>query len=66
MDYPPHLLDELARIFAKVALDRLIEDELVTQPQDDTKTAAIPPAVDLAKKGHVDGPGSDESSDTLK
>lgn len=66
MNYPSHLLDELGRIFAKVALDRLIEDELVTQPQDDTETAVIPLAVDPAKECNVDGPASDESSDNLK
>ena len=26
MDYPPDLLDELARVFARVAVDRLLED----------------------------------------
>jgi hypothetical protein len=65
MDYPPHLLDELARIFAKVALDRLLKDELETLPelQDDTKPADIPPPVDAAKKASAEGLVSDKSSD---
>lgn len=64
MGYPPYLLDELARIFAKVALDRLLQDERVTRPelQDDVKLAAVDPA----KECNVDGPASDESSDNLK
>lgn len=65
MEYPPHLLDELARIFAKVALDRLLKDELATPPelQDDTRPADSPPLADAKKTIGAEGLVSDKSSD---
>jgi hypothetical protein len=65
VDYPPHLLDELARIFAKVALDRLLRDELAPLPglQDDTKHADSPSPTDTTKKASAEGLVSDKSSD---
>jgi hypothetical protein len=32
MSFPPHLLDELARVFARVALDRLLKQSAVREP----------------------------------
>lgn len=65
MNYPSHLLDALGRVHAEAALDRLIRDEMATQPelQDDTKPADIPPSVDVAKEGSAEGLVSDKSSD---
>jgi hypothetical protein len=64
MSYPPHLMDALARVYAKVALDRLIKDEMArAEPQNDAKPAAVSPAADPEKEGNVDGPGRVESSD---
>jgi hypothetical protein len=37
VSFPPHLLDELARVFARVALDRLLQESAAREPrQDDT------------------------------
>jgi len=33
MSYPPHLLDELARVFARVALDRLLRESAAREPR---------------------------------
>lgn len=65
MNYPSHLLDALGRVHAEAALDRLIRDEMATQPerQDNTKPADIPPPVDAAKEGSAEGLVSDKSSD---
>ena len=66
MSYPPHLMDALARVYAKVALDRLIKDETLMQPevQCDTHPAAhVPPVATAEKHGNVDGPMDGESSD---
>ena len=35
MSYPPHLLDELARVFARVALDRLLRESAAREPRQD-------------------------------
>jgi hypothetical protein len=65
MSYPPHLLDALGRVYAKVALDRLIKDEGAIQPelQGDARRADIPSTVYPEKKGTLDGPASGESRD---
>ena len=65
MSYPPHLMDALGRMYAKVALDRLIKDEMTRQagPQDDARPAEIPATHYPEKGGSVDGPVSVESSD---
>lgn len=65
MDFPPHLLDELARIFAKVALDRLLKEAMPipSEPQDGENQALISPPVDTASQGVVDGLVSDVASD---
>ena len=39
MKFPPHLLDELARVFAHVALDRLLKDAAAAVGQDRGKSA---------------------------
>jgi len=38
MDFPPHLLDELARVFARVALDRLLKDALALNQEHNAGT----------------------------
>jgi hypothetical protein len=38
MDFPPHLLDELARVFARVALDRLLKDALALNQEHNANT----------------------------
>lgn len=65
MNYPSDLMDALGRVHAEAALDRLIRDELATQPEqhDNTKPADIPPPVDAAKDGSAGGLVSDKSSD---
>ena len=41
MAFPPHLLDELARVFARVALDRLLKEASARQPrQEDSGDSA--------------------------
>ncbi len=35
MSFPPDLLDELARVFARVALDRLFEQSAEREPRQD-------------------------------
>jgi hypothetical protein len=41
MEFPPHLLDELARVFAKVALERLLRDAMAAanREPDESKGA---------------------------
>jgi hypothetical protein len=65
MSYPPHLMDALGRVYAKVALDRLIKDEMAKQAelQNNIQPAAVPAAAGLEKEGSIDGPVSGESSD---
>jgi hypothetical protein len=37
VSFPPQLLDELARVFARVALDRLLQESPALEPrQEDT------------------------------
>jgi hypothetical protein len=33
VSYPPDLLDELARVFARVALDRLLQESAAREPR---------------------------------
>jgi hypothetical protein len=65
MSYLPHLMDALGRVYAKVALDRLIRDEIAKQAelQNEIQPAAGLPAADAEKEGCVDGPAGGESSD---
>jgi hypothetical protein len=35
VSFPPQLLDELARVFARVALDRLLKESAARQPRQD-------------------------------
>jgi len=35
LDYPPHLLDELARVFARVALDRHLKESAAREPRQE-------------------------------
>jgi hypothetical protein len=50
VDYPPHLLDELARVFARVALDRLLKESAAREPRQDAcgsdSERAVPPIKD--------------------
>ena len=50
MSYPPHLLDELARIFARAALDRLLKESAAREPRqeggDSDSERALPPLKD--------------------
>lgn len=65
MSYPAHLIDALARVYAKVALDRLIKDERAKQAelQNDIPPADIPATNYPEKARTVDGPACVESSD---
>lgn len=53
MDYPPDLLDELARVFARVALDRLLEQ--VAQEQRHEAHGRLPSGAPSATSGVVEG-----------
>lgn len=33
MSFPPYLLDELARVFARIALDRLLKQSAAREPR---------------------------------
>jgi hypothetical protein len=35
VSFPPHLLDELARAFARAAIDRLLEERSAREPRQD-------------------------------
>jgi len=35
MSFPPHLLDELARVFARAALDRLVKESAAREPRQE-------------------------------
>lgn len=35
MSFPPHLLDELARVFARVALERLLQESAAREPRQE-------------------------------
>lgn len=66
MSYPAHLIDALARVYAKVALDRLIKDEMALQAELQGRTqraADIPPPHYPEKAGTAAGPARVESSD---
>ena len=45
MGYPPHLLDELARVFARVALDRLLKESAVREPRQEDGGGDLEPAL---------------------
>ena len=36
MSFPPPLLDELARVFARAALDRLLKESAARQPRQES------------------------------
>jgi len=46
--HPPHLLDEIARVFARVALDRLLKESAAREPRQESAPASpacdVPPA----------------------
>ena len=50
MSFPPHLLDELARVFARVALERLLEEQAARKPRQERESGdsgcALPPPKD--------------------
>jgi hypothetical protein len=41
MSFPPHLLDELARVFARVALDRLLKESAAREPRQDDENGDV-------------------------
>lgn len=48
MSFPPHLLDKLARVFARAALDRLLKEPAAREPRQDDRNGnaqreVIPP-----------------------
>jgi len=40
MSFPPHLLDELARAFARAALDKLLEEPPAREPRQENPSAS--------------------------
>jgi hypothetical protein len=46
VSFPPHLLDELARLFARAALDQLLEESAAQEPRQDDSgdSCGSPPA----------------------
>jgi hypothetical protein len=40
MEFPAHLLDELARVFVRVALDRLLRDAMTAAREHDESKGA--------------------------
>lgn len=57
MSFPPHLLDELARVFARVALERLLQESAAREPRhedtgvdSDEGQSSESPGVDDEKK----------------
>ncbi|MEP7243593.1 MAG: hypothetical protein ABI885_07885 [Gammaproteobacteria bacterium] len=60
MSYPPHLLDELARVFARVALDRLLKESAARPPRQegagsDAERASPPRKDDNVADGDAGG-----------
>jgi hypothetical protein len=53
VDYPPDLLDELARVFARVALDKLLE-ELAEDAQRARVARDSPPKQSASPSNVVD------------
>lgn len=49
MSYPPHLLDELARVFARLALDRLLKESAAREPRQESESGDSEPERALAK-----------------
>lgn len=49
MSFPPDLLDELARIFARVALERLLQESAAREPRQKTpgNSMKAPPSKEL-------------------
>jgi len=68
MNYPPRLLDALARVHAEAALDRLIKDEIAMQVELEArpKQDGVAPSADTEKEVTLDGPENGESSDNRK
>ncbi len=57
MSFPPDLLDELARVFAQVALDQLLKDAMTipSEAQKGMDNFAITPATDAQLSSVTDG-----------
>jgi hypothetical protein len=60
MSFPPHLLDTLARVFARVALERLLEEQTARNPRqeeesDDSGCDSPPPKNHEVDEGGVTG-----------
>lgn len=56
VSFPPHLLDELARVFARVALEHLLEESVARGPrQEPADTEHQQTARSVATKENPDG-----------
>jgi hypothetical protein len=53
--YPPDLLDELARVFARVALDKLLEESAAEEARQEKATSGPPSEQSAASSNVVDG-----------
>lgn len=56
MKFPAHLLDELARVFAHVALDRLLRDAAAAAGQDRDESTNNERSVDTASTEKTSSP----------
>jgi hypothetical protein len=54
MSFPPHLLDELARVFARVALDRLLKPSAARERRPEGESGASEYDSRLPTGHHVD------------
>jgi hypothetical protein len=57
VSYPPHLLDELARVFARVALDRLLNESAAREPRPENGSDAERARPLPNESGVADGDG---------
>ena len=55
MDYPPDLLDELARVFARVALDNLLKELAAEGSREEKVSGSPPPDSTSTTRDVVDG-----------
>jgi hypothetical protein len=57
VSFPPHLLDELARVFARVALDRLLQQSPAREPRQDDRSRESEYDSRLSRNDDVDDGG---------
>jgi hypothetical protein len=56
VSYPPHLFDELARAFARAAVDRLLEESAAREPRQEGDTAEpLSPVIQLTTEAPATG-----------